>query len=263
MSTFTITIQELLNLDFDFGLTSDDYPIYDEKLRGVLVDGKWDFNKVDNGTGGKDFFGLNKMILDHYMYWEIGYETEDMFRFALNRKMREIMPYYNQLFASTMLQFDPLQTLNTIHATTTSEAIDETDNNTTTNTAGSTTTSQNRAINSSFPQMMLAGSEDYATAGADTNGQSQADTTSNATGEGAKHIGSAGDTTTHLSGSNGHAAALLMAYRRTFLNIALMVVGEIEPLFMMITDSTDDRFERGNSATYVFPFGTFYYPVGL
>lgn len=41
---------------------------------------------------------LNKKILSHFFMREIGYETVAMWRFALNRKLNEIMPYYNDLY---------------------------------------------------------------------------------------------------------------------------------------------------------------------
>lgn len=263
MATFTATIQELLNAKFDFGLTPEDYPIFDEKLRGYLDDnGEWQYTKVDNETGGVDFFGLNKMILDHYMYWEIGYETPDMFRFALNRKMREIMPYYNKLLSSELIEFDPLSTLDTIHATTTEENIEEVEHSVTDNTTGTDATTVSRTVNSAFPQMQLQGNEDYATAGADTNSQSHTEGTGNVVGDGTKNIGSDGTVTTHLSGTNGHAASLLMAYRRSFLNVSMMIVTEIEPLFMMVTDTFDDRFAMGNGSPF-YSFGFPYFPTGI
>ena len=53
---------------------------------------------------------LNDKIIEHYYFREIGAETPDRFNFYLRRKMREIMPYYNQLYISEMIKFDPLAT---------------------------------------------------------------------------------------------------------------------------------------------------------
>lgn len=52
---------------------------------------------------------LNTMILDYFMMYEIGYETEEQFYYALKSKMAEIMPRYNVLFrARNGLEYNPL-----------------------------------------------------------------------------------------------------------------------------------------------------------
>lgn len=66
------------------GLT--DYPIFDESYRSKL----------------------NNKILAHYRFREIGFETAGLFVDRLNTRMNEIMPYYNQLYESELLKFDPL-----------------------------------------------------------------------------------------------------------------------------------------------------------
>ena len=51
---------------------------------------------------------LNNKIINHFYLREIGAETPDRFNFYLGRKMQEIMPYYNQMYKSELLEFDPL-----------------------------------------------------------------------------------------------------------------------------------------------------------
>ena len=66
---------------FDF-----DYPIFDENYRNVLE---------------------NK-ILKHYYTREIGLETVGLWKLKLDTKMNEIMPYYNQLYKSELIKFNPM-----------------------------------------------------------------------------------------------------------------------------------------------------------
>lgn len=66
---------------FDF-----DFPIFDESYRNVLE---------------------NK-ILKHFYTREIGVETVGLWKLRLDTKMNEIMPYYNQLYSSALLEFNPL-----------------------------------------------------------------------------------------------------------------------------------------------------------
>lgn len=63
-----------------------DYPIFDENYRKVL----------------------NKKILLHYYTREIGTETVGLWKLRLKTKMGEIMPYYNQMYKSELLEFNPL-----------------------------------------------------------------------------------------------------------------------------------------------------------
>ncbi len=54
-------------------------------------------------------------ILLHYYQREIGFETTGLWKLKLNTKLKEIMPYYNQLYASELLEYDPLQNVNNWH----------------------------------------------------------------------------------------------------------------------------------------------------
>lgn len=64
------------------------YPIYDESYKSVL----------------------ETKILKHFYTREIGLETVGLWKLKLDTKMNEIMPYYNQLYKSTLLEFNPLWT---------------------------------------------------------------------------------------------------------------------------------------------------------
>lgn len=54
---------------------------------------------------------LESKILQHYYTQEIGLETVGLWKLKLRTKMREIMPYYNQLYESELLKFDPFKTI--------------------------------------------------------------------------------------------------------------------------------------------------------
>lgn len=66
---------------FDF-----DFPMFDESYRNVLE---------------------NK-ILKHYYTREICCETVGRWKLFLNTKLNEIMPYYNQLYKSAVIEFNPM-----------------------------------------------------------------------------------------------------------------------------------------------------------
>lgn len=70
---------------FDF-----DFPIYDEAYRSVL----------------------ETKILKHYYTREIGFETVGLWKMWLDKRLNEIMPYYNQLYKSETLEFNPFYDVN-------------------------------------------------------------------------------------------------------------------------------------------------------
>lgn len=55
---------------------------------------------------------LCKKILKHYYTREIGAETVGLWKLWMNTKLEEIMPYYNKLYESELIQFNPMNTVN-------------------------------------------------------------------------------------------------------------------------------------------------------
>ena len=72
------------------GIFDFDFPIFDENYRNVL----------------------EKKILKHYYTREIGLETVGLWKLKLNTKLNEIMPYYNKLYNSELLEFNPFYNIN-------------------------------------------------------------------------------------------------------------------------------------------------------
>ena len=89
MAEYTAELGKLIQLNFHPAL--DSYPIFDEEYRNIL----------------------NTKIIRHYWFREIGQETADRFNFYLETKMWEIMPYYNQMYKSELLEIDPLTNFST------------------------------------------------------------------------------------------------------------------------------------------------------
>lgn len=251
MPTFTRTLSDLLNDDFDIGLSNIEYPIFDETYREHL----------------------NKKIKQHYWNYEIGAETESMFRFFLNRKMNEIMPLYNQLYLSTRITFDPMKTVDfsdvfngTITSTSTNtENINETENKNDTATSDATTNAAARTVNSDTPQVLLSPNEDYASSAANTISENT--NTQNATSTSGKTdvtdlTGSRDDTvnndnTRTVQGFQGITGSdMLLKYRATLINIDMDVIKELETCFMLIWDNGD---EFTDGVYYGFPY--FYYGI--
>lgn len=102
MSKYTIELRNLVeNSNVDLGMK--DYPLYVFK-NNIPEMGK--NLKGQDITEFRDY--LNNYIYEHFYFREIGFETPQRFVFMMNRKMNEIMTYYNQMFNSIDIKFNPL-----------------------------------------------------------------------------------------------------------------------------------------------------------
>lgn len=216
-AVFTVELGSLVENGFDLGL--DKYPIFDEEYRS----------------------GLNAKITEHYWFREIGMETPQLFKRFLNRRMNEIMPFYNQLYESALLDFDPManhrmetrgESSGESEQTRDYERAEKAEG-----TTANSTGSDARTLVSATPQMQLSGREDYATNITDSKSETKADGTTS-TASSAKDSSTSGANSTEryvnvvsgLSGITGSQA--LQQFRDTFLNIDMMVIEDLNGLFM-------------------------------
>lgn len=232
MSTFTPPLWQVLRFEHDAGdgmrIGLDDYPLFDEANRSIL----------------------NGLIIDEYYEREIGLETVPLFTRRLRLKMRQIMPYYNKLFASeALIVGKELATFDL--STSRNDTTNDTNTGTADGTANVKSTSGARNVNSDTPQTMLSGSEDYATSAADATSTATSDTTSSQ-----KTAGTALsqlEALSHTTGFQGAASTLLNNYRATILNINMMIVPELNDLFMLV---------RGNESE-ILPDPDLYSPLPM
>lgn len=116
------SVNDIITLSMD-KIFDFDYPIFDANYKSIL----------------------QRKILKHYYTREIGAETVGLWKHFLDRKMNEIMPYYNKLYLSETLDFNPLYD---VDLTTTRKTDGEKAGQTTTanyeeGTEGSSTTTEN------------------------------------------------------------------------------------------------------------------------
>lgn len=228
------------------------WPIFDENYRNVLA----------------------TKILKHYYTREIGLETYGLWKLKLDTKLNEIMPYYNQLYKSALLEFNPFydvdltrnhtgkktgtEALNGKVATDGQVLVDNHGNvNTTDNTTvDNTTASENIDKYSATPQGAIedlrndkyltnariitdANKSNGTTNGkTDTSTDSTTDTTTNTTTitNNNTTINNTEDYIETVKGKQGTQsyAGLLLEFRETFLNIDMMVIDDLSELFMNI-----------------------------
>lgn len=210
---------------FDF-----DFPIFDESYRSVL----------------------ETKIVRHYYTREIGFETVALWKHFLNVRMNEIMPKYNKLYEAESLDFDPFANIDYTESYTGSGS--GTNSNTDTGTMSEdindtrnvdyTHNGNNIDKFSDTPQGGLSGllNDTYLTNARQSTANDSDNTdddytrdrdvsTSN-TRNG--RFSNTDEYLKHFKGYNGSKtySEMLMEYRNTFINIDLMVIDELNDLFM-------------------------------
>ncbi|UWD51264.1 MAG: hypothetical protein [Bacteriophage sp.] len=211
-----------------------DFPIFDENYRQVLC----------------------RKILKHYYTREIAHETVGRWKLALNAKLNEIMPYYNQLYKSELLEFNPFYDVDLTRSREGSGTSNRTSNNTETNSgtsknvsSGSGTsntdtlnrfsdTPQNsmdtQGITDSVPLTTVTKvNEDNTTTNESTDTLTRND---NKTGSGTENINNTDKYIETVKGKQGteNYSSLLKKFRETFLNIDMMIIEDCSDCFFTL-----------------------------
>ena len=203
MSKYTTTIKVLKDNNFNFGL--DSYPIFDENYRETL----------------------NNNILNHYLMNEIGFETAELFKFYLNQKMNEIMPYYNELYKVQKKLIDENLLLNNVNLTETLYG-----SNTTKTSSTSQSSNNGKNLFQDTPQGQISQTDiDKQTWATNlTLNKNKIEDESNATGSGTNEY------LKTIIGNNGGKFNIdvLNDIKNNLLNIDMMIINDLNELFMQI-----------------------------
>lgn len=219
------TIASAIPKIFDF-----DFPIYDESYRSVLC----------------------TKILKHYYTREIGAETVGLWKLWLDTRLNEIMSYYNQLYASTLIEFNPMYDvdLTTTHTRDNEGVTNVTDSGDTTNEGSSeqndnsSGNNTNKDLYSDTPQGALTNVEnqEYLTNARMVSNNGSSTSKSNNTYNGSVKTESESETAVtsteeylqKIIGKTGGSSysKRLLEFRNTFINIDTMIINELSDLFL-------------------------------
>ena len=203
MAKYTITLKSLIDNNFDFKMNN--YPIFDENYRNTL----------------------NNNILYHYYENEIGFETASLFRFYLNQKLNEIMPYYNELYKVQKKIIDENLLLNNVNLT---EKL--TGSNTTNTSSTSQSSNKGKNLFQDTPQGQISQTDiDNQTWATNlTLNKNDIEDESSATGSGTNEY------LKTIVGNNGGKFNIdvLNDIKNNLMNIDLMIINELNDLFMGI-----------------------------
>lgn len=205
-------------LDESWNKIFSDFPIFDEKYRPELC----------------------KKILRHYYTREICCETVGRWKLFLSDKMKNIMPYYNQLYQSELIKIEPLVSVNRSVSHEGNGSETKTTNRQGTNNSQSRTDGNTNTWSyySDTPQGGIEGleSNEYltnATHNVGTDGTSS--TLSGTTSDNETGTGNRSDSyVDKILGYEGNQSEMLLKFRETFLNIDMMIINELKDLFFTI-----------------------------
>lgn len=206
-NNFTLSVKQQIQLAIP-QIFSFTFPIWNEQYRTTLEE---------------------KIIL-HYYTKEIGLETVGLWKLFLEERLNMIMPYYNNLYATTVKDYDYLSNTKVTESFDNDKNTTVDNNNTTTN--NTTETINNKVLNSDMPQANYS-NLDYATNLQDIDSTRDNDTTVTDDGTNTAVIKDIYTKTT--TGNTGASfTQLLMEYRESLINIDKMIIDELKDLFMMI-----------------------------
>lgn len=189
-----------------------EYPIFDEKYKSVI----------------------ETKILKHYYTREIGFESVGLWLLKLETKLNEVMPYFNKLYNSELLEFNPFYDVDvktTSKRTTNTNSITKAEDKTNVDND-----SVDRILYSDTPQGSLKNveNETYLTNATKTLSEATTNSTSNSNSE--NNVNNLDDYIDNVIGKRGGESfsKMLMEFRETFINIDLLVIDALSDLFMNV-----------------------------
>lgn len=199
---------------------------------------------------------LCQKILKHYYLREIGSETVGIWKLWINTRLEEIMPFYNQLYKSALIEFNPLYDVDLKRThnrkidsskqdTGTSQSVSSGEINVSGTSSGSSNNTK-KDLYSDTPQGAITGleNENYLTnarkvtdTGSTSNENSSTGTNKTTVNDDTSNTGTANsleDYVENVSGKQGSESysSMLLKFRETFLNIDMQVIEEFSDLFM-------------------------------
>lgn len=207
---------------------------------------------------------LCQKILKHYYLREICSETVGTWKLWMNTRLEEIMPFFNQLYKSALIEFNPLYdvNLNRTHNRKvdsskqddgTSKVVSDgvsSESGTGSGSESGSSNSTKKDLYSDTPQGAITGleNENYltnarkVTDSGSTSGNSSSEfsnsgtnkTTVNGETSNTGTANSLEDYVENVSGKQGTESysSMLLKFRETFLNIDMQVIEEFSDLFM-------------------------------
>ena len=215
-----------------------------------------------NGKTAKvpfDKKAFEQKILDHYRFRQIGQETVGRWLHYFRTRIREIMPYYVQLYEFEAKWFnvdDPLESYNLVETfeesshgsgtVTSSGSSENTSESSGTNTTSKTGTADHERRFSDTPQGSIDNLDNYMSEAARENTDSSESGSEQATGTATVTGLDSSESSSQNTGNTSHTLTRkgnigvqplggeVQNIRDAFINIDLMVINELKDLFLQV-----------------------------
>lgn len=187
-SQTTLELRHFLNNGAVLFDCTDKYPIWDENHRPEL----------------------EKKIVEHYAMRQIGFETFGRFKHEVNVRMREIMPYYVDLWKTTQFEYNPIENYSMKEG-----SEDDV-------TSSGTSEGSNLEKFSDTPQSNLSNLDNYLSSATKSEGKNSSEGKSK---------------TKHTAWRNGNIGVttsqqMIQSERDIILNLDKMIIDELKDLFL-------------------------------
>ena len=226
------------------------------ELREIVESGVniWDFEYPTFYTGA-DKTAFEKKVIDHYYFRQIGQETVGRWLHYFRSRIREIMPYYVQLYGTVKIMEElpsPFDNVDVTETYSEERTGTTTGTSSTTNTGTSTGKDEKTATHteeharkfSNTPQGSISNLDSYLTeANVETADDGDTETVNSSANTSATSEGTASGTQTERvehtytkkgnQGVNTYAHDML-EYRETLINIDMQIINELKDLFLMV-----------------------------
>lgn len=192
------------------------------------------YNLYDNSL--KPFFEYK--FIQHFLLYDIAFDTVGLFKNRLQTKLNEIYPYYREMY-KTEIAYHGMDLLNTKDVTDvyTREILSTGNNVTTSNNSSNTVTTENSLSSlHETPQNKVDDLNKFMTSATKGNGESTTTNTDSVNSSNENNSSTIEKYTYHSSGNLGVSSDgfLLEKWREIIINIDMMIFEELKELFLLV-----------------------------
>ena len=200
------------------------------ELRQMIEDGVkiWDF-EYPSYYQGEAKQAFEQKVIDHFFFRQIGFETVGRFKHMLATKMREIMPYYIDMYKTVEIMRELDNPFDNVDIVETFEQSSSNESQTTTNGESSSSNANEHRF-SDTPQGEVTNINNYLTEASVDTGTGSATSSATSDGTASGHI-------THQLTRKGNQgvntyAHDMIEFRTSIIDVDMMVIKELNCLFL-------------------------------
>lgn len=210
------------------------------ELRELVESGVniWDF-EYPSYYKGEEKKAFEQKVIDHFYFRQIGQETPARWLHYFRTRMREIMPYYIDIYKSVELfksVEDPLESYNLTETYTETGTGSATSSDSSTSETSGSNTSENVRKHSDAPQGSITNVENYISDGTITDDTNTSETDTSVSSSGTSSTESERSYELNRRGNIGvqPLGQEIKILREAYINVDMMVIDDLNDLFLKV-----------------------------